>query len=99
MSIDSYGELLFAIMRGGSDHRRLGSTALMMAHVADGRLDACVTLKCNSWDVIGGLMLVQEAGGVASDFQDGASLDQTNRCYGATSGLAEHVRSLPGFRD
>ncbi len=99
MSIDAYGELLNAILQGGSDHRRLGSTALMMAHVADGRLDACVTLKCNSWDVIGGLMLVQEAGGVASDFQDGVSLDQTNRCYGATSGLAEHVRSLPGFRD
>lgn len=99
MSIDDYGELLNAILRGGSDHRRLGSTALMMAHVADGRLDACATLKCNSWDVIGGLMLVHEAGGVASDFQDGAALDETNRCYGAAPGLAEHVRNLPGFHD
>lgn len=97
MSVDAYGRLLTAILRAGSDHRRLGSTALMMAQVADGRLDACATLHCNSWDVIGGLMLVEEAGGIASDFQDGAALDEPNRCYGAASGLADHVRSLPGF--
>jgi len=97
MPIDGYRDLLTAVLRGGSDHRRLGSTALMMAHVADGRLDACATLMCNSWDVIGGLMLVEEAGGIASDFQDGAALDELNRCYGATSGLAGHVRALPGM--
>jgi len=97
MAIDQYGELLTAILSAGSDHRRLGSTALMMAHVADGRLDACATLKCNSWDVIGGLMLVEEAGGIASDFQDGAALDELNRCYGATPGLANHIKALPGM--
>ncbi|MGI9499423.1 MAG: inositol monophosphatase family protein [Geminicoccaceae bacterium] len=97
MSVDAYGSLLTAILRGGSDHRRLGSTALMMAHVSDGRLDACATLMCNSWDVIGGLMLVEEAGGVASDFQDGAALDEPNRCYGTTPGLLGVIRALPGF--
>jgi myo-inositol-1(or 4)-monophosphatase len=97
MSIDAYGKLLNAILSAGSDHRRLGSTALMMAHVADGRLDACATLNCNSWDVIGGLMLVEEAGGVASDFQDGAALDEPNRCHGAAPGLADHVKALPGM--
>ncbi|MGI9485787.1 MAG: inositol monophosphatase family protein [Geminicoccaceae bacterium] len=97
MSVDAYGSLLTTILKAGSDHRRLGSTALMMAHVSDGRLDACATLMCNSWDVIGGLMLVEEAGGVASDFQDGAALDEPNRCYGSTPGLANHVKSLPGL--
>jgi myo-inositol-1(or 4)-monophosphatase len=97
MSVDAYGELLTSVLNAGSDHRRLGSTALMMAHVADGRLDACATLHCNSWDVIGGLMLVEEAGGIASDFQDGAALDEPNRCYGTTPGLADHIRSLPGM--
>ncbi|MGI9421101.1 MAG: inositol monophosphatase family protein [Geminicoccaceae bacterium] len=97
MSIDAYGSLLGAVLRAGSDHRRLGSTALMMAYVADGRLDACATLLCNSWDVIGGLMLVEEAGGIASDFQDGAALDETNRCYGTTPGLLGVVQALPGM--
>ena len=48
--------------RAGADHRRMGSTALMMCHVADGRLDGCATMYCNSWDVIGGLLLVQGGG-------------------------------------
>lgn len=99
MSIDRYSHLLTAILRAGSDHRRLGSTALMMAHVADGRLDACATLMCNSWDVIGGLMLVEEAGGIASDFQDGAALDEPNRCYGTTPGLLGVIQALPGMTD
>jgi myo-inositol-1(or 4)-monophosphatase len=68
MGIETYCRLIEGILRAGSDHRRMGSTALMMGHVADGRLDACVTAYCNSWDVIGGLLLVQEAGGIASDF-------------------------------
>jgi myo-inositol-1(or 4)-monophosphatase len=99
MSIDAYGELLIAVLRAGADHRRLGSTALMMCHVADGRLDACATLRCNSWDVIGGLLLVAEAGGVASDFLDGAALDEPNRCYGTTPGLKAVIEALPGMTD
>ena len=38
-----YLALLEGILRAGSDHRRMGSTALMMCHVADGRLDSLVT--------------------------------------------------------
>ena len=76
MAIEDYVRLVEGILRAGADHRRMGSTALMMCHVADGRLDGCATLYCNSWDVIGGLLLVQEAGGAASDFLAGASLDR-----------------------
>ena len=97
MSIEAYVTLLNAVLQGGSDHRRLGSTALMMAHVSDGRLDACATLYCNSWDVIGGLMLVEEAGGITSDFLDGAELDEPNRCFGTTPGLLNVVRNYPGI--
>lgn len=99
MSVDAYVTLLDAVLKTGSDHRRLGSTALMTVHVADGRLDACATLRCNSWDVIGGLMIVEEAGGVVSDFLDGAELDEPNRCYATTPGLLEVVKGLPGLTD
>jgi myo-inositol-1(or 4)-monophosphatase len=94
MSIPGYLALMEGILGAGSDHRRLGSTALMMCHVADGRLDGCATLYCNSWDIIGGLLLVQEAGGVASDFLDGAELTDPNQAFAATSGLADHVAGL-----
>ena len=65
----------------------MGSTALMMCHVADGRLDGCATMYCNSWDVIGGLLLVEEAGGTASSFTDGATLTEPNKAFGCAPGL------------
>ena len=43
MRIERYVALVEGILRAGADHRRMGSTALMMCHVADGRLDGCVT--------------------------------------------------------
>ena len=59
----------------------------MMCHVADGRLDGCVTGYCNSWDVIGGLFLVQEAGGVASDFIAENGLLEAGSALACTPGL------------
>ena len=98
MAIADYVSLVEGILRAGADHRRMGSTALMMCHVADGRLDGCLTMYCNSWDVIGGLLLVQEAGGAASDFQDGATLTEPNRAFGCAPGLLATVEALTGLK-
>jgi myo-inositol-1(or 4)-monophosphatase len=98
MAVADYVHLIEGILRAGADHRRMGSTALMMCHVADGRLDGCLTMYCNSWDVIGGLLLVQEAGGAASDFQDGASLTEPNRAFGCAPGLRATVEELIGLK-
>ena len=54
--------------RHGFEHRRCGSTAIQLCWVADGRCDAFVTLYCSSWDCLAGLILVEEAGGLATDF-------------------------------
>ena len=98
MKIEDYSALLDKILRAGADHRRMGSTALMMAHVADGRLDGCATMYCNSWDVIGGLLLVEEAGGVASEFTDGASLTEPNKAFGCAGGLKDLVSDMVGLK-
>jgi myo-inositol-1(or 4)-monophosphatase len=97
MKVEDYVGLIEGMLRAGSDHRRMGSTALMMAHVADGRLDGCATLYCNSWDVIGGLLLVREAGGMASDFLSGATLTEPNRAFGCAPGLQEVIEGLTGL--
>jgi myo-inositol-1(or 4)-monophosphatase len=47
--------------------RITGSTALDMAYVASGRLDAGWTHGAKSWDTAAGILLVQEAGGLVSD--------------------------------
>jgi len=46
--------------------RRSGSSALNLAYVAAGRLDAFWARRIASWDVAAGLLLVQEAGGVTA---------------------------------
>jgi myo-inositol-1(or 4)-monophosphatase len=97
MKIDDYSTLLDKVLKANADHRRMGSTALMMCHVADGRLDGCATMYCNSWDVIGGLLLVEEAGGVASDFTDGATLTEPNKAFGCAPGLGELVSGMTGI--
>jgi myo-inositol-1(or 4)-monophosphatase len=97
MKIDDYSTLLDKVLKANADHRRMGSTALMMCHVADGRLDGCATMYCNSWDVIGGLLLVEEAGGVASEFTDGATLTEPNKAFGCAPGLGELVSGMTGI--
>jgi myo-inositol-1(or 4)-monophosphatase len=94
MEIDRYLSIVDGILRAGSDHRRMGSTALMMCHVADGRLDGCVTGYCNSWDVIGGLFLVQEGGGVASDFIAENGLLAAGGALAGTPGLRATLEQI-----
>jgi myo-inositol-1(or 4)-monophosphatase len=48
--------------------RRPGSAALDLAHVAAGRFDAFWEQRLSAWDLAAGVLLVREAGGVATDF-------------------------------
>lgn len=48
--------------------RRDGSAALNLAYLAGGRFDGYWELKLNSWDTAAGVLIVQEAGGMVTDF-------------------------------
>jgi myo-inositol-1(or 4)-monophosphatase len=48
--------------------RRLGSAALDLCYTACGRFDAFWETGLNAWDVAAGSLVVQEAGGLVSDF-------------------------------
>ena len=48
--------------------RRLGSAAIDLAYVACGRFDVYYETTLNPWDIAGGIVLVQEAGGVVTGF-------------------------------
>ncbi|HUR31105.1 MAG TPA: inositol monophosphatase family protein [Saprospiraceae bacterium] len=48
--------------------RRLGSAAIDLAYVACGRFDAYYETSLNPWDIAGGIIIVEEAGGVVTDF-------------------------------
>lgn len=56
-------ELLETISKAGASLRYLGATALDLAYLAAGRIDACWYYTIQPWDIAAGLLLVQEAGG------------------------------------
>jgi myo-inositol-1(or 4)-monophosphatase len=49
--------------------RSTGSAALNLAYVANGRLDGFWEFGLQPWDIAAGSLLIQEAGGLISDFQ------------------------------
>lgn len=49
--------------------RRMGSAAYDLCNVAAGRYDGYWEIKLNPWDVAAGILIVREAGGVATDFE------------------------------
>ncbi|MDH7515257.1 MAG: inositol monophosphatase family protein [Bacteroidota bacterium] len=51
--------------------RRLGSAALDCAYVAAGRFDGFWETVLNPWDKAAGVLLIEEAGGIVSDFAGG----------------------------
>jgi len=51
--------------------RRAGSAALDLCYVACGRMDGFWEFNLNPWDTAAGVLVVEEAGGVASNFKGG----------------------------
>ena len=53
--------------------RRAGAASLDLAYVAAGRFDAFWEYGLSEWDMAAGVLLIQEAGGLVSDFVGGHS--------------------------
>jgi myo-inositol-1(or 4)-monophosphatase len=66
--------------------RRLGSAALDMCYVAAGRLDGCYEHGFSVWDVAAGVLILEEAGGKATDYR-GRELDLEGGEVVASNGL------------
>ena len=84
-----YLEILQKLMHQSRGIRRLGSAAIDLAYVADGRFDAFYEYGLNPWDVAAGICIVKEAGGNVCDFKGG-----DNMLFGeeiiATNGKIDH---------
>jgi myo-inositol-1(or 4)-monophosphatase len=64
---ESYLASLGAVMGATAGVRRMGAAALDLAYVAAGRYDGFWELGLQPWDLAAGIVLVREAGGMASD--------------------------------
>ncbi|WP_299706403.1 inositol monophosphatase family protein [uncultured Pontibacter sp.] len=65
-----YLQVLGSFMAKSHGVRRLGSAALDLAYVAAGRFEGFFEFNLNAWDVAGGAIIVQEAGGRVSKFME-----------------------------
>ena len=73
--------------------RRLGSAALDLAYVACGRFDGYWEIFLQPWDKAAGILLVQEAGGVVTNFTNDAKDIIYNPNTLATNGMI-HTKML-----
>jgi myo-inositol-1(or 4)-monophosphatase len=64
-------EVVKRLSRVAPHIRNIGSTAIAQAYVASGRLDAHVKVLSGRWDVVGGNLLVEQAGGVVTALDGG----------------------------
>lgn len=67
--------------------RYLGATALEMAYVARGGTEAFICFGLKKWDYAAGALLVQEAGGMLTDFH-GKAWTLDTRYFIASNGVA-----------
>jgi len=68
LHLDAYLGMFRALTTECAGIRRAGSAALDLAYVAAGRLDGYWEIGIMEWDMSAGILLVKEAGGVATDF-------------------------------
>ena len=64
---ESYLASLAAVMGATAGVRRMGAAALDLAYVAAGRYDGFWELGLQPWDLAAGIILVREAGGMATE--------------------------------
>lgn len=69
--IDRYLATLKSLMQTTHGLRRFGSAAVDLIYVACGRAEGFFEYNLNSYDVAGGAIIVQEAGGKVTDFSGG----------------------------
>jgi myo-inositol-1(or 4)-monophosphatase len=65
---ERHGKIIYALERETTYFRRLGTAAMMLASVASGRADSVILTGSKPWDLIGGALLVREAGGRVTDY-------------------------------
>lgn len=96
--LDTYLDMFRALFPQVAGIRRAGSAALDLAYVASGRLDGFWEIGLSIWDMAAGVLLIQESGGLSSDFSGGDShLESGNIVAGNPKLFAEILKTIRPF--
>jgi len=92
--IDTYLALFRAIFLEARAIRRAGSAALDLAYVAAGVFDAFFEFRLSPWDVAAGALLIQEAGGIVTDYDGGDTYIERGNVIAGPPGVVEGIRRV-----
>lgn len=89
--LEDYLGMMRELIPGSAGIRRAGSAALDLAYVAAGRFDGFWEYDLNQWDIAAGVLLVEEAGGMISDFSGGFDYFESGNVIAASPKLFKHM--------
>lgn len=92
---DTYFAILKDVIAQTAGARREGSAALDLCNLAAGRFDGFFEFNLKAWDIAAGALIVQEAGGLVTDFHgENNWLQSGNICAGNAKTLAWLLRTI-----
>lgn len=77
--LDGYLNMMRAMLGDTAGIRRCGAASLDLAYVASGKLDAFWEFGLKNYDMAAGSLIIQEAGGLCSDFMGGHDFLEKNQ--------------------
>ncbi|MEK8090391.1 inositol monophosphatase family protein [Thermithiobacillus plumbiphilus] len=95
--MDEYLATFKALAAQTAGIRRPGSAALDLAYVAAGRYDGFWEFNLSPWDIAAGVLMVQEAGGMVTDFGGGDNYLESGNVLASNGRL--HTPMLKILRD
>jgi myo-inositol-1(or 4)-monophosphatase len=91
---DRYLELLKELMRSSHGLRRMGAAAIDLAYTACGRFEGFFEANLKPWDVAAGKIIIEEAGGMVTNFSGGQEVIFKGEIIGAGPIFSEFLGTL-----
>jgi myo-inositol-1(or 4)-monophosphatase len=91
---DRYVELLKELMRSSHGLRRMGAAAIDLAYTACGRFEGFFEANLKPWDVAAGKIIIEEAGGMVTNFSGGQEVIFSGEIIGAGPIFDEFLGTL-----
>lgn len=92
--MEKYLKILNTFMQKTHGIRRVGSAAVDLAYTACGRFEGFFEYNLNAWDVAAGIVLVEEAGGIVSDFSNGKDFVFGRELIAGTPGVQQAMQKI-----
>ncbi len=92
--IDTYLSIFRAVYLQAMAIRRPGAAALDLAHTAAGIFDGFFEFNLSPWDLAAGVVIVREAGGIATDLDGGADLFARGNVIAAPPGVHRDLLAI-----